>query len=85
MLYNGIMKNNKPITILLYENDLPGLREIHCVNCRRLLCKVNSDIKSIVLGDGYDPEEHREIVSGMNVVEQKCRGCECIYKLLFQK
>ena len=30
-------------------------------------------------------EEHREIVSGMNVVEQKCRGCECIYKFLFQK
>lgn len=79
------MKQNKPITILLYEDDLPKLCEIRCVNCSRMLCKVNAHVKSISFGDGYDPETQRELVSGMNVVEQKCRGCDCIYKFLFQK
>lgn len=79
------MNNHKPITILLYEDNLPKLREIYCVNCKRMLCKVNSDIKSIIFGEGYSPDEHREIVAGMNVVEHKCRGCDCIYKILFQK
>ena len=79
------MKQNKPITILLYEDDLPKLNEIYCVNCKRMLCKVNAHVKSIAFGDGYDPETQREMVSGMNVVEHKCRGCDCIYKFLFQK
>ena len=79
------MKENKPITILLYEDDLPKLCEIRCINCSRMLCKVNAHVKSISFGDGYDPETQREMVSGMNVVEQKCRGCDCIYKFLFQK
>lgn len=83
--YNCGMKQNKPITILLYEDDLPKLCEIRCVNCSRMLCKVNAHVKSISFGDGYDPETQREMVSGMNVVEQKCRGCDCIYKFLFQK
>lgn len=83
--YNVGMKENKPITILLYEDDLPKLCEIRCINCSRMLCKVNAHVKSISFGDGYDPETQRELVSGMNVVEQKCRGCDCIYKFLFQK
>lgn len=83
--YNVDMKENKPITILLYEDDLPKLCEIRCINCSRMLCKVNAHVKSISFGDGYDPETQREMVSGMNVVEQKCRGCDCIYKFLFQK
>ena len=83
--YNVYMKQNKPITILLYEDDLPKLCEIRCVNCSRMLCKVNAHVKSISFGDGYNPESQRELVSGMNVVEQKCRGCDCIYKFLFQK
>lgn len=83
--YNVDMKENKPITILLYEDDLPKLCEIRCINCSRMLCKVNAHVKSISFGDGYDPESQREMVSGMNVVEQKCRGCDCIYKFLFQK
>ena len=83
--YNVDMKENKPITILLYEDDLPKLCEIRCINCSRMLCKVNAHVKSISFGDGYDPETQRELVSGMNVVEQKCRGCDCIYKFLFQK
>jgi hypothetical protein len=85
LCYNVYMKQNKPITILLYEDDLPKLCEIRCVNCSRMLCKVNANVKSISFGDGYDPESQRELVSGMNVVEQKCRGCDCIYKFLFQK
>lgn len=85
LCYNVYMKQNKPITILLYEDDLPKLCEIRCVNCSRMLCKVNAHVKSISFGDGYDPETQRELVSGMNVVEQKCRGCDCIYKFLFQK
>lgn len=79
------MNNHKPITILLYEDNLPRLRELRCVNCSRMLCKVNSDVKSIVFGEGYTPESHREMVAGMNVIEQKCRGCDCVYKILFQK
>ena len=85
LCYNVDMKENKPITILLYEDDLPKLCEIRCINCSRMLCKVNAHVKSISFGDGYDPETQREMVSGMNVVEQKCRGCDCIYKFLFQK
>lgn len=85
LCYNVRMKQNKPITILLYEDDLPKLCEIRCVNCSRMLCKINAHVKSISFGDGYDPETQRELVSGMNVVEQKCRGCDCIYKFLFQK
>lgn len=85
LCYNVYMKENKPITILLYEDDLPKLNEIRCVNCSRMLCKINAHVKSISFGDGYDPESQREMVSGMNVVEQKCRGCDCIYKFLFQK
>ena len=85
LCYNVYMKENKPITILLYEDDLPKLCEIRCINCSRMLCKVNAHVKSISFGDGYDPESQRELVSGMNVVEQKCRGCDCIYKFLFQK
>lgn len=85
LCYNVCMKQNKPITILLYEDDLPRLNEIRCVNCSRMLCKINAHVKSISFGDGYDPETQRELVSGMNVVEQKCRGCDCIYKFLFQK
>lgn len=85
LCYYVYMKENKPITILLYEDDLPKLCEIRCINCSRMLCKVNAHVKSISFGDGYDPETQRELVSGMNVVEQKCRGCDCIYKFLFQK
>ena len=85
LCYNVCMKQNKPITILLYEDDLPKLNEIRCVNCSRMLCKINAHVKSISFGEGYDPETQRELVSGMNVVEQKCRGCDCIYKFLFQK
>lgn len=79
------MKLNKPITVLFYEDDLPKLGEVRCINCSRLLCKVNTSVKSVIFGDGYSPEQQRELVSGMNVVEQKCRGCDCIYKFLFQK
>lgn len=85
LCYNALMNNKKPITILLYENNLPALREIRCVNCARLLCKVNSDVKSIIFEDGYDPHEHRELVADMNMIEHKCRGCDCVYKILFQK
>ena len=85
LCYNALMNNKKPITILLYENNLPTLREIRCINCARLLCKVNSDVKSIIFEDGYDPHEHRELVADMNMIEHKCRGCDCVYKILFQK
>ena len=85
LCYNVTMNNKKPITILLYEDNLPSLRELRCVNCARLLCKVNSDIKSIIFEDGYKPEEHHEMVAGMNMIEHKCRGCDCVYKILFQK
>lgn len=83
--YNKLMKNMKPISIMLYEDDLPELREIRCVHCSRMLCKINADVKSIVFGDGFDPEQHHELVSGMKVMEHKCRGCDCVYKFLFQK
>lgn len=79
------MRNPKPISIMLYESDLPQLREIRCVYCSRMLCKINADVKSVVFGDGFDPEQHSELVSGMKVMEHKCRGCECVYKFLFQK
>lgn len=83
--YNKLMKSPKPISIMLYEDDLPELREIRCVHCSRMLCKINADVKSIVFGDGFDPEQHHEMVSGMKVMEHKCRGCDCVYKFLFQK
>jgi hypothetical protein len=83
--YNELMKSPKPISIMLYEDDLPELREIRCVHCSRMLCKINADVKSIVFGDGFDPEQHHEMVSGMKVMEHKCRGCDCVYKFLFQK
>ena len=83
--YNKLMKTMKPISIMLYEDDLPELREIRCVHCSRMLCKINADVKSIVFGDGFDPEQHHEMVSGMKVMEHKCRGCDCVYKFLFQK
>ena len=83
--YNELMKSPKPISIMLYEDDLPELREIRCVHCSRMLCKINADVKSIVFGDGFDPEQHHELVSGMKVMEHKCRGCDCVYKFLFQK
>ena len=83
--YNMGMKKLKPISMMLYESDLPELQEIRCVYCGRMLCKMNADVKSLVFGDGYDPEQHHELVSGMKVMEHKCRGCECVYKFLFQK
>lgn len=85
MWYNQHMKDAKPISIMLYESDLPRLREIRCVYCSRMLCKINADVKSIVFGDGFDPAQHHELVSGMKVMEHKCRGCDCVYKFLFQK
>lgn len=83
--YNVGMKKLKPISMMLYESDLPELQEIRCVYCGRMLCKMNADVKSLVFGEGYDPEQHHELVSGMKVMEHKCRGCECVYKFLFQK
>lgn len=83
--YNVSMRKLKPISIMLYESDLPELQEIRCVYCGRMLCKMNADVKSLVFGEGYDPEQHHELVSGMKVMEHKCRGCECVYKFLFQK
>ena len=75
----------KKISIVFYETNLPELKEVMCVNCSRLLCKINSDVKSIVFDDGFDPKQHHELVSGMKVLEHKCRGCDCIYKFLFEK
>lgn len=86
MCYNKRMKKEtKPISILIYENDLPTLQEVRCVYCGRMLCKINADVKSIVFGEGFNPEEHHELVAGMKVMEHKCRGCDCLYKFLFQK
>lgn len=79
------MRAKKPITILFYEDDLPELVDVRCINCSRLLCRINADVKSIVFDDGYDPETQHELVSGMKVMEHKCRGCDCVYKFMFQK
>ena len=83
--YYLMKKETKPISILLYENDLPILQEIRCVYCGRMLCKMNADVKSLVFGEGFDPEQHHELVAGMKVMEHKCRGCDCVYKFMFQK
>ena len=78
-------KEAKPISIMLYESDLPFMREIRCIYCSRMLCKMNADVKSLVFGEGFDAEDYFELVSGMKVMEHKCRGCECVYKFCFQK
>lgn len=46
---------------------------------------MNADVKSLVFGEGFDAEDYFELVSGMKVMEHKCRGCECVYKFCFQK
>lgn len=79
------MREPKRISILFYEDDLPKLTDVRCVGCGRLLCRINADVKALVFDDGFDPETHHEMVSGMKVMEHKCRGCDCVYKFVFQK
>lgn len=79
------MRTNNPITVLMYEDTLPHMNNFRCVNCSRTLCKIDSDVKSLVFSDGYDPEQHHELVSNMHVLEVKCRGCDCVYKFMYQK
>lgn len=86
MCYNKTMsKKHNEISLVLYEDDLPDLQEVRCVRCARLLFKVNADVKSIVFGEGFDPRQHHEMVAGMRMIEHKCRGCDCVYKVLFEK
>lgn len=80
-----VNKEQKPITITFYKDDLPKLREVRCIKCSRILCKVNAEIKDIVFTDGFTPEEHYKFADNVRVIEHKCRGCECIYKFLLQK
>ena len=92
LCYYVVMGKN--VSVMFYEHDLPDWSELRCMKCgtdpetnriSRLLCRVNKEVKVISFDDGPSPRELQEIAAGMAVVEHKCRGCDTVYKLYFQK
>ena len=67
-------------TIYLYSESLPVEKELRCINCGRLLLKINRQILAILNSGGMPV---REIPVGVGYVEAKCRGCENAYRIFY--
>lgn len=68
-------------TIYLHQQNLGIAKPLRCINCGRLFMSVNRNILAITNTNGIPLIE---IPLGVGYAEHKCRGCEMVYRILWQ-
>jgi phage FluMu protein Com len=65
-------------TVILNSNNLPGLEELRCMACGKLLMRINRRILVFLNSSGAAV---KEIPTGVGYQQAKCHGCNTLYNI----
>jgi phage FluMu protein Com len=77
------MRRQTFTVMVLYSGLFPKyeLTPIRCINCSRMLCKIQGNILWVTNSAGVPLQS---LSPSIAYIEKQCHSCKALYKLLFQ-